>query len=331
MNMRRILLMLILGSATATFGQQLPQFSQYSRNQFMINPGAAGAYDFIDLTVGGRYQWAGFDNAPVTAYAYGSAVLKKKYQKYNPSVRTSGGTALYPEVSTGKLKHAVGGQIVADQYGAFRNISFSGTYAIHLPVTKKHNISFGTKLGLSNNSFLQDRAVVLSQTPGYTGPLLNDDVYNDFIANPSSLNFLDIGAGLYFYSKEMFVGISADKITRDMVKFGSGSANFDPRIHMNFTAGYKIPLNENLSLMPSALVKIVSKVPLSVEASVQIEYQEKMWIGASYRHGDAVVLMLGASISEKFKFGYSFDFSLTKFNKYTSGGHELVLGIMIGR
>lgn len=329
--MRRILLTLILGSATLAFGQQLPQYSQYSRNQFMVNPGAAGAYDFLDLTVGGRYQWVGFDNAPRTAYAYGSTVLKKNYKKYNPSVRTSSGSALYPEVSAGKLKHAVGGQIVADEYGAFRSIAFSGTYAIHLPVTKTHNLSFGTKLGVSNNSFIQDRAVVLSQTPGYTGPVMNDDTYNDFIANPSSLNFMDIGAGLYFYSKELFVGVSADRITRDMVSFGAGTANFDPRLQMNFTAGYKFPLNENLTMMPSVLAKTIDNAPLSVEASVQVEYQERMWFGASYRYNDALVVMLGASISEKFKFGYSFDYSLSKFNNYTSGGHELVLGIMIGR
>lgn len=329
--MKRILFTLILGFTGFAFGQQLPQYSQYSRNQFMINPAAAGIYDFLDLTIGGRYQWVGFDNAPMTAYAYGSAVLKKKYQKYNPSIRTSGGSLLYPEVNTGKLKHAIGGQIVADQYGAFRKISFSGTYAIHLPVSKNYNLSFGAKLGLSNNTFLKDRAVVLSQTEGYTGLVQNDQVYNDFVADQSSLNFFDIGAGLYFYSKDLFVGVSADQLTRDMVQFGSSSANFDPRMHLNFTAGYAIRLNDKLKLIPSALVKMVPKTPLSIDGSIQIEYRERMWLGATYRHGDAVVVMLGASISEKFKFGYSYDFSISKMMNHNSGGHELVLGVMIGR
>ena len=297
----------------------------------MINPAAAGIYDFKDFTIGGRYQWAGFDNAPITAYAYGAAVLKKTNQKYNPSIRTSYGTLKNPEVNTGKLKHAIGGQFVADQYGAFRRMSFSGTYAIHLPVSETHNLSFGTKLGLSNNAFLQDRATVLSSMPGYSGTFEDDQVYNDFIANQSNMNFMDIGVGLYFYSKDLFVGVSADNLTRDMVAFGSGTANFDPRIHTNFTAGYKFPLNDNLTLMPSALVKMVTKAPLSIEGTLQLEYKEWLWFGASYRHGDAAVVMLGASLSEKFKFGYSFDFSLTPFNKYTSGGHEIVLGLMLGR
>jgi hypothetical protein len=37
------------------------------------------------------------------------------------------------------------------------------------------------------------------------------------------------------------------------------------------------------------------------------------------------------NISNRFKLGYSFDFSISKFKNYSSGGHELVLGLMLGR
>jgi type IX secretion system PorP/SprF family membrane protein len=179
--------------------------------------------------------------------------------------------------------------------------------------------------------FIQERATVLTAMPGYSGPAMNDPEYDAFIANQSSLNYLDIGAGLYFYSKDMYIGVSADQLTRDVVKFGSGTANFDPNIHFNFTAGYKFPLNNNLTLMPSVLVKLLSPAPPSIEGSLQFEYKEWLWFGASYRHTDAMVAMIGCNISERFKFGYSFDFSLSQFNKYTSGGHELILGLMLGR
>ncbi|MEJ6755584.1 MAG: PorP/SprF family type IX secretion system membrane protein [Crocinitomicaceae bacterium] len=329
--MKKLLVVAAIGLTSVTFGQQLSQYSQYNSNQFMVNPGAAGMYDFTDITIGGRYQWAGFSNAPMTAYAYGSTVLTRNKARYNPSLRTSNGPIIAPEVNTGKLKHALGGQFITDQYGAFRKISFAGTYAIHLPVTRKHNLSFGTKIGLSNSMFLQDRASVLTSMPGYTGPSINDSEYDAFIANQSSLNFLDIGAGFYFYSNDMYIGISADQLTRDMVKFGSGTVDFDPNMHFNFTAGYKIPLNDNLSLMPSALIKYMPRAPLTIEGAVQLEYNERFWLSTSYRHADAVVVGLGGVISNKFKFGYSFDMSLSKFNKYSFGGHELILGIMLGR
>jgi len=329
--MRKIVLLLMVGLGTMAFGQQLPQYSQYNRNQIMVNPGAAGIYDFLDLTIGGRYQWLGFENAPMTAYAYGSKVLSRTKVRYNPSLRTSNGPVRNPEVKTGKLKHAVGGQVVSDQYGAFRKLSFAGIYAIHLPVTKKHNLSFGTKVGLSNSMFLQDRATVLTQMSGYNGPAMADPEYDAYIANQGSLNFLDIGAGFYFYSKDLFIGIAADQLTRDMVSFGSGTANFDPNMHFEATAGYKFRINDNLTLMPSVLGKYMAPAPVSIEGTLQLEYKEWLWFGAGYRHTDAVVLMLGGNISEKFKFGYSFDYSLSQFNKYSVGGHEIVLGLMLGR
>lgn len=329
--MRRILVIIVLGLTGSSVAQQLPQYSQYLRNQFMVNPAAAGVYDFYDIAIGGRYQWAGFDNAPMTAYAYGATTLPFKKVRYNPSLRTSQGPVRNPEVALGKLKHAIGAQIVADQYGAFRKLSFAGTYAIHLPLSRKMSMSFGTKLGLSNSTFLQDRATILTQMPGYTGPALTDPEYDAFIANQSSKNFMDIGAGIYLYTKEFFFGFSADQLTRDMVSFGSGTANFDPNMHFMGTVGYKFPISQNMTLMPAALIKIMTPAPLSIEGSIQLEYKEWLWFGMSYRHTDAVVAMLGCNLSEKFKFGYSFDYSLSDFNDYTAGGHEIVLGLMLGR
>jgi hypothetical protein len=75
----------------------------------------------------------------------------------------------------------------------------------------------------------------------------------------------------------------------------------------------------------------MNPAPLAIEGSLQLEYKQRYWFGASYRHQDAVVGMVGMNISTRFKFGYSFDFSINRYNTYKSGGHELVLGIMLGR
>lgn len=329
--MKKLLLLILIGVSGGAFAQQLPQYSQYNRNQIMVNPGAAGMYDFLDITLGGRMQWLGIENAPNTAYAYGSTVLSRNKVRYNPSLRTSYGPIPSPKVNTGKIKHALAGQIVADQYGAFRDLSFAGIYAIHLPVSKNYNLSFGTKLGISNSTFLKERAVVLSQMQGYTGPVATDITYDNYVANQSSLNFMDIGAGLFFYGDGVYAGVSADQLTTDLVRFGQGTANFDPRIHLNFTGGYRFNLTDTWTMMPSVLVKFMTPAPMTIEGSLQFEYKEWLWFAASYRHTDAIVGMLGCNLSKKFKVGYSYDFSISEFNNYSSGGHELVLGLMIGR
>ena len=116
----------LLAMSTCAIAQQLPQYSQFQRNQILSNPGAAGSYDFIDITIGGRYQWAGFKNSPKTVYAYGSSVISKPKVRFNPSLRTSNGPIRNPKVSTGRVKHALGGEVYMDEYGAFRKLSFSG-------------------------------------------------------------------------------------------------------------------------------------------------------------------------------------------------------------
>jgi type IX secretion system PorP/SprF family membrane protein len=304
------------------FAQQNPQYSQYFRNQYMVNPGAAGIYDFTDITVSGRYQWLGFTNAPKTTYAsVTTQICKKEKIRYNPSLRVSTNFVKNPEVKTGKPVHAIGGQIVADQYGAFSNFLFSGTYAYHLPLSNKVMLAMGTRLGISNHSFDREKAIVKN---------LNDPEYITYNENQLNRNIINIGTGFFLYSKKLYVGISADQLTKDFINFGSGSANYNIKIHGNITAGYKINIvDSTLTLTPSILLKKMYPTPSSMEGTVQLEYKEFIWGGISYRHNDAVVISTGLNISRKLKFGYSYDFPISKFNSYSRGSHELILGIMI--
>ena len=166
--MKRIITLGILLTGLTVYGQQMPQYSQYQRNQIMANPAAVGAYDHVDITMGGRHQWTGFGSSgqgnisPRTAYLYGSAILSHTKIRYNPALRISNGPIRTPKVGTGKVKHAVGMQVVGDSYGAFNNLSFAGMYAIHLPLSRDVNMSFGVKAGMSNHSFDNTKAQVLT-------------------------------------------------------------------------------------------------------------------------------------------------------------------------
>ena len=73
--MKKLLTVCLITAVSMSYAQQNPQYSQYLRNQFMINPAAAGVYDFVDITMSGRWQWLGFDDSPRTAYLSGTFVL----------------------------------------------------------------------------------------------------------------------------------------------------------------------------------------------------------------------------------------------------------------
>ena len=326
-RMRNIIVLTFGLIATMAFGQQEPQFSQYNRNQYLVNPGAAGAYDFVDITLGGRMQWAGFKNAPMSTYLYGSTALPRKNKaKYYPRTRTRRGPIRYPKRGVGGMKHAFGGYLLADQYGAFRQIKFAGTYAIHLPLSQRLNLSFGVDLGLSNRAFIKERAQTLNVMTGVG----TDATYAQYSTSVSDYT-MDVGAGLYLYSEDFYLGLSADQLTGELVRFGLGTVDFEPRMHFRGTVGYKIHAGDNVTITPNALVKYVISTPISIEGGLQFEFQERFWIAASYRSSKTIVGMLGFNINEVFKMGYSYDFTTSAIKNNSVGSHELVLGIMIGR
>ncbi len=329
--MKGILLLCTLALVLTGFGQQTPQYSQYIQNQYMINPGATGAYEYVGIALGGRMQWTGFENAPRTSYLYFSAPADKlkgaSMKRTFGKVRRSNKSVKHPTMRSGKLTHAYGAHLLVDQYGPFRTLKAMGTYAIHLPLTRDYTISLGTNVGVSSRRFLPEKAQVLSNMVN-TGSL--DNTYSTYTANQGAQYTLDVEAGLYFYGKGIFAGISANQLTGDLVKFGNRTINFDPQMHFFFTGGYKIDVNNRLSVTPALLVKYVRPAPVSFEGSVQFEFNQRFWLGLSYRHKDAIIPMFGAIISDMFKIGYSYDFSISRLINYNFGGHELVLTLMLG-
>ena len=76
---------------------------------------------------------------------------------------------------------------------------------------------------------------------------------------------------------------------------------------------------------------MMSPAPLSMDFSLKGTYNKFIWGGFTYRHQDAIVGMIGMNINELIKFGYSYDFSISGMNSYNKGGHEIVLGVTLGR
>ncbi len=126
-------------------------------------------------------------------------------------------------------------------------------------MTKKINLSFGLKAGLSNNTFFANQAQVLNVIAPGQNPYV-DNTYDNFIQNQSNKYLMDVGAGLYMYSKKFFLGLAAEQLTRDMVEFGQGTANFNPQIHFNLIGGYKIPVGDNLTVTPGFLLKYYESI-----------------------------------------------------------------------
>lgn len=352
----RVCLFLALSTTYLSFSQQIPQYSQFMVNPYLVNPALAGAENFIDIKLGYRSQWVGLDGAPSTFYA---------------SAHSPVGKAQVAQTHKGDYHnwHGVGGFVYRDQIGPWSSTSMNANYAYNMKITdgsgfNTHHkdgmrLSVGTFLGYSintvdanklfgfnTNANLSDekRAEYMSDYYG------RDDLFNSnglgLIGADGSLNNgrqgqFDMSLGALLYLRDLFyVGFSTYQALGTDV-FSSSKTNNSR--HFLMTASYKAEIGDYIYIMPSVLVKKVAAAPFSVDLNARIDYHDLFFGGISYRHGDAITLMAGALIelqekSKHFRKGkhrygievfYSYDYTTSEIRAYSKGSHEVTLGFRL--
>jgi type IX secretion system PorP/SprF family membrane protein len=307
--------------------QQLGQFSQYLNNQFILNPAAAGEHEYFDLDMSFRQQWVGFDNAPQNYYISAHTKLGKTTPPIsNSSLRPSHEDAAVTDMSSfggeRKIQHGVGGIVAADNYGPFRKLNFSGAYALIIPIAEKAYWSFGANVGMANLGFDQSTISLTNNS---------DNVYNQFAAGSQRINLFDFNFGTYFYSDKFYIGYSTNQLLQNKVSFGGTPVEGKLNVHHFVSAGYNFNLSDKMMLTPGVLVKYMNPAPVSFDVSAKLTFDKKFFVGVSYRHGDAVIAMLGANINNLIKIGYSYDYTTSEIGNHSTGGHEVMLGLTINR
>lgn len=324
--MKKLLLSLFLALvATWATAQQVGRYSMYMQNFYAVNAAATGLEDHVDITLGFRKQWLGFDNAPQNYFASFNMPLSKERRSPAPgSIRISDPNLYATQFPTKRQsKHSVGGMVNVNQFGAFKYTQAFGSYAFHLPVARKLNLSFGANVGMNNYAI--DQSLIELEMP-------NDAYYTQVLADAQqNATLLDIDFGLMLYSRLFFVGYSSEQLLGNNVGFGGKSQFGSLPVNHRLLLGRKIKVNRQLNLMPNGFFYFNQTGLLSSEVNLRADYNDQVWAGISYRHGDAVVPMFGVYLNDMIKIGYAFDYTISGLRKYSPGGsHEIMLGWMIG-
>ena len=95
--------------------------------------------------------------------------------------------------------------------------------------------------------------------------------------------------------------------------------------HYYLATGYVFDLNTDLKFKPSFMVKAVSNAPIELDMNANFILRDFLWIGGAYRTGDAIAGMVGFQLSRQLRLGYSYDYTLTKLQRFNSGSHEISL------
>jgi type IX secretion system PorP/SprF family membrane protein len=317
--------MLVLGLGRAP-GQQRAQYSQYMLNGYLLNPAMGGTEDFADVKLGYRNQWVGFEGAPVTAYLSGHLALGKPDRtSYAPDFgQRRDLTRVFDGQPAGPGHHGVGALLVSDRTGPTSRTSFDLSYAWHQPLTARLKLSVGVAAGFTQHTLDFDQLRLLNP--------------QDALAQQGKINVTtpDLNLGLLLYSRRWYVGASAQQVLFRTLDYGSGlpsggAYSWLARLYTHYflTGGVRLPLSEDWVFVPSVLVKAVQNAPTSYDLNGRLQYQDRLWVGLSYRRNDAVVGLVGFYLSPLLNLSYSYDFTFSNLNVVSRGTHEIVLGLQL--
>lgn len=295
--MKKYLVSLFLLAGALAYGQQDLMVSQYMFNGLFLNPAYAGSHKYISSSLLQRTQWAGLAGAPSTAlFAIDGLV---------PAAGKNVGLGLI---------------LSSDHIGATQQTDVYANYAYQIKLGKGR-LAFGVKAGVSNYQFKGNDLVTWDA--------------NDAVLMSRKSDWLPkFGAGFYYFCPLWYAGLSVPTILAydagHDFSFDVNQSTFLDR-HYYLTGGYVFMLNDNFKLKPSALVKYLPSAPVQADINLNLLYKDAFWMGASYRTGDAVTLMIEYQTNMRFRVGYAYDFTTSDIRKYSAGTHEIMIGYDFGK
>jgi type IX secretion system PorP/SprF family membrane protein len=274
--------------------QQLPLYSQYMMNAFLLNPGIAGSVDYFPIRLTYRSQWVGIDDAPKTMALSGNYLFEKQ-------------------------NFGLGGYIFNDEFGPMSRMGIQVCAAYHLRISNDIKLGIGLAGKAAQFKFDQSKLVAINPDDG----AISYGTISQF--SP------DADFGMYLYSNKFSVGLAATQLLQlNLDKFYVDSTSDKNQIirHYYVNGGYKFTLSDNFDLEPSVLVKGTMNTPWQVDFNVKAYIMKNYWLGVSYRSSKDIIAMIGVKY-KKFYIGYAFDYTTSNIKNYSSGSHEILLGFNV--
>lgn len=321
--MKLIFSLLFLVTLTVTVcAQQMPQRTQYTQNNFLLNPAVAGIENYTDVRAGYRNQWIGLEGAPTSFYTSIHSSLNKNDRNVKRlSMRGRGSSAGSGANKNNRFyvkpHHGIGAIAQMDKSGLLRTFSLNLNYAYHLPLTREINMSGGVVTGLTQYRLNKNALNLL--TPD--DPFVAGDIGN--------MNKVDLGVGIWLYSQSFYVGVSGMQLLRSSSDNAASRPGAALQKHYYATGGVRVRASDLVTLTPSVMVKMADNGLTMVDVNTKLMYAERFWLGASYRHKDAVAATVGVYLNHMLDVSYSQDITTSDLNRVSANTHEIVLGLKL--
>ena len=313
--MRRLVYIVLLIAVNITArGQQLPLYSQYLYNKFLINPAVAGSDGYTSINLTAREQWVGYEGAPRTfSFSIQTRMLKRSYILKQTNARR----LIYRPKTDGRV--GLGGYVFSDRNGLVHRTGVQVSYAYHLWVRNTTQLSMG--LAFTGYHYKIDETQLNFEDPN--DPWLNSDLRVGIFV-PDAI------FGIYLLNPRYSVGFSSDQLFEASAKIGDNAyKNFKLYRHYYLFGSYNFVLNTKMDIEPSFIVMMSDQLKPQADIGITYNYDQGFWAGLAYRTSGALIANVGIRYTNIF-IGYAFDFTLNEIQRITYGTHEFTMALKFG-
>ncbi|MFM2207870.1 MAG: hypothetical protein RL213_1845 [Bacteroidota bacterium] len=298
--LRRILFFAVLALPELLFAQD-PQFTQFYANPLYLNPAFAGAQRCPRLCLNYRNQWPALSGNFISYTA-----------SYDQHVDPIGGLGLI---------------VLNDKAGeaTLTTTSVSGIYSYQLNVTREFSIRAGFQ-----GTYFQKKVDWDKLTFGDMIDPRYGFVYQTQEVRPNqNRSFMDFSAGILGYSNKVFGGVAVHHLTEPQEYYIKEAPGSQLPMKITVHAGAMIPLggtrDNSMYISPNFLYQ---KQRDFQQFNIGFYAAKGPLIGGLwYRGEDAFIALIGLQ-QGIFKFGYSYDVTVSKLYNASAGSHELSMGLL---
>jgi type IX secretion system PorP/SprF family membrane protein len=147
------------------------------------------------------------------------------------------------------------------------------------------------------------------------------------ISDPAIINSNDIYPevtfGIYLKKNDLRFGVSIPGLLNENIELTNSADNIiESNIYTMIS--YQYQLNKDITVLPSVLLKS-TKERSQVDANVNLKFNNKIWVGASYRQDFGPSIFVGLDLGKLFSI-YSHDSTTNDAYSYSNGSNEFTIG-----
>jgi|ERR1035437_1844042 type IX secretion system PorP/SprF family membrane protein len=300
--LKEFLLTLIIVTMSYLSYSQDFQFSQFYAAPLYLNPAFAGTDSSARFGFNYRDQWP---SMPGTYIDYNLA-----YDQYVNALHGGFGVSVWKE---------------DEGSGTYKTTNISGGYSCQINVTNDFTINAGIQGSYMQNSIDYSKITYGDMINNY-GLVFTQNLQLQY---KSSINYLDLSAGVLGYTNEFYGGVTLSHLNQPDISYTD--VKFPMPMKITADLGAMIPIdNSKKTLLSPNVICILQQSFQQYNLGLDMQhglFTGGLWYRFSPTNGDAMVGMLGIKY-KRLKVAYSYDITISGLANYSGGAHEISLGFL---